>query len=545
MTPEEFDSLDGEALLAAVKKAGGQRSFSRTHGIPRTTVQNRLYKMRDDPFSHRPAPEACEIADDFSDGLNKYFIFTSAQDGTTLHEPYLRNLEAYVEWLNQFGHAELIIAGFTYNKSLFEDHSKNNIHWPAQIKKYMRGERLRMNNLVDFCGEMNTLPTAVSPLSGFETYTRDKWGIFPHAKIELRSVPTMKAHPAKQIMTTGAITLPNYVPKKAGLKASFHHVFGAVIVELDPEGRFFCRHLIGDDDDGSFYDLDRFIFDGEVTEHHRAKSLTPGDIHVEQIDPQVARVTFGMYPSNLRNIEGDRVWNFAPEPSLIDFLQPEYLFIHDVCDFRRRNHHNIGDPHDRFLLHVDKRESVEGELAEVAMFLSALQDPDREVVVVDSNHDQALLKWLKTADYRNDPANARFFLQCQLASYLAMENGIKRFSIFEWVMKNAFDYKCEDVRFLIEDDSFVVGGVENANHGHTGANGSRGSIKQFARMAAKTTIGHSHAAGITDGSMQTGTSSLMDMGYNRGASSWSWSHALQYQSGKRTLLTIQNGKAHL
>ncbi len=543
MTLDELEQLSPEELMAKVKKAGGQRPFARKHGIPRTTLQNHLYKARKDPFSHRPAPEPTEVADDFSVKAIHRYILTSAQDSTVLHEQFLTNLEAYCEFLTaDDASCELMIAGFTYGKSLFEDHSKKGVHWPSRIVPYMVNERVSIGGKVHFCGEMNTLPTAEAPLSGFEAYTHDKWGIFPHAKIQALPVATMKHAPAKMMMTTGACTLPNYVHKKAGLKASFHHCIGAVLVEIDAYGRFFCRHLIADEDDGSFFDLDRFVFNGEVTEGNRIRALTPGDVHVAQVDPEVSAITFGIAPTEAKHEEFGRIWEQAEAPSMLDVLQPEYLFIHDVCDFRSRNHHNIGDAHDRFRLHIAGAESVEEELAEVAFFLDSVKRPDTKVVVVESNHDLALNKWLNTADYRLDPVNGRFFLQCQLAVYSAIERGDDRFSIFEHVCTEAFEeFPCEDIRFLRQDESFVVDQVEMCNHGHNGANGSRGNIKQFAKIAPKVTVGHSHSAGINGGAYQTGTSTKMDMGYNKGASSWSHTHVIQYANGKRTLVTLNDG----
>jgi hypothetical protein len=89
------------------------------------------------------------------------------------------------------------------------------------------------------------------------------------------------------VMTTGACTVPNYIEKKAGLKAEFHHQIGATIVEVDGADRIFCRQ-IGATNDGSFQDLDAVVRNGEVTFGNRVEAITWGDIHREQIDPQVA-----------------------------------------------------------------------------------------------------------------------------------------------------------------------------------------------------------------------------------------------------------------
>ncbi|MEG7603125.1 hypothetical protein, partial [Listeria monocytogenes] len=81
-----------------------------------------------------------------------------------------------------------------------------------------------------------------------------KWGVFPHPRVALQSIATMFSHPAKQIMTTGTLSKPNYTPTKAGLKSEFHHIVGALLVEVDGCGNIFCRHLIADAL-GGFQDL--------------------------------------------------------------------------------------------------------------------------------------------------------------------------------------------------------------------------------------------------------------------------------------------------
>jgi hypothetical protein len=68
---------------------------------------------------------------------------------------------------------------------------------------------------------MNTLPTAVRPLSGLTSYTRGRWGVFPHAKVALETVPAMPGQEPPIIMTTGCCTVENYIPKKAGVKGGF------------------------------------------------------------------------------------------------------------------------------------------------------------------------------------------------------------------------------------------------------------------------------------------------------------------------------------
>lgn len=538
-----LDEWDLHELLAAVKACGGQRAFSRKYNVARTTLQDKLYKLRSDPFQHRPRPEA--VAMGHGSGRRR-FILTSAQDGTQVHESFLTNLEAYADWLEGDAPCEIVVAGYTYNKSLFEDHTKDKApRFHQRVQPYLRNERMRLCEGLDFCGEMNTLPTAPTPLAGFETYTRHRWGVFPHAKVQLVSVPTQKHLPTKINMTTGTCTLSNYVPKRAGIKASFHHAIAAVIVEIDADEEFFCRHLIADEDDGSFYDLDRFVKDGVVTTEHRIDVLTPGDIHVAQIDPQTAAATFGFWPTGNFDEKQGYVWEGGdPRGTILGDLRPRHVYAHDVTDFHNRNSHEIRDPVARYKRWVEGEESVKEELRQDAMFLTHLSTLiDGQLHAVNSNHHDQLERWIKTTDWREDPPNAAFYLDTAKALIEAMDRRDKAFDLYAHVMKNAFDeWKCENVEFLKLDGDSVVNDVQHANHGHHGANGTRGSIRSFVRGGSKTTSGHTHTAAILDGAYVSGTTSKLDLGYNVGMSSWSNSHVIQYDSGHRTILTLKAGR---
>ena len=543
-TPD-IANMEPDELLKLVKKAGGQRAFSRKYAIPRTTLQQHLYKLRENPYQHRPAPVAVDVGQ--GAGVRR-FIVSSAQDKTAVHEPFLANLEAYAAYLRKDGPVEIMIGGFTYSKKLFTENDPGRSWFEPRVRPYLINDRMRIDDRIDVCGEMNIRPTAEDPLSGLHTYTRSRWGIFPHAKVALRSVPTMKHDPAKIVMTTGTVTKPNYLPMKAGTKASFHHVYGAVLVEIAPDGRFYCRHLLGDDKDGSFYDLDLRVAGGAVTGPHRIKVLTPGDIHTFQVDPMALRAILGLYPTDRRDEAGLRIWE-EEDPgafdNMLDVLQPEHLMMHDVLDFKVRNHHDFNDPHNRFKLFVNGTESVDGELSEVAFLLTEVSRFRTwlNVHVVESNHDQALMKWLKHADYRFDPVNAVFFLKCQLAVYQAIQAGQSDFSIFENLMRNGYEgFGCEGVQFLREDNSLNIGGVEHACHGHRGLNGARGSAMSYAKIGPRVTKGHGHSAIIVDGVYEAGTTSLLDMGYNAGPSSWSHSSVVQYQNGRRAMITLNGGK---
>jgi hypothetical protein len=339
----------------------------------------------------------------------------------------------------------------------------------------------------------------------------------------------MKGDPAKIVMTTGTISKPNYVQKRAGLIAEFHHTYGAVLVEVCANGEFFCRHLMGEDDTGNFYDLTRYVTAEGVVEGNRVAAIGWGDIHYEKLDETAAIAALGYSPLMKSNVVSD---------SLLDILKPYHQFFHDTIDFRSRNHHSINDPHFRFEMWVNNTESVEHDLTNAALFLSKTKRDWCTSVIIESNHDTALSKWLKTGDYRQDPVNAILFLETQLGKYKAIRDGDAKYNIFWEAIKRYSPDNAQGLVFVPEDSSYQVCGIEMGMHGHLGANGARPSPRSFSRMGTKANTAHAHSASIFDGIWTQGVMGKLDMGYNKGLSSWSPTHTITHLNAKRQMLTM-------
>lgn len=460
----------------------------------------------------------------------KTIVFTSAQNNTHVHEGFFDSLMNYCN----HNDAQLVVGTFNYNKNAFQNTFKGSedVWFDKRIRDYIldkpaqivsQGDNDLSGGLV-WCGELNVLPTAVRPLSGLYNYTGVESGVVPHAKVNLESLATNKYSPPKMMYTTGAITQRNYVQMKAGQKASWHHVFAALVVEIDSDGDWFARQIIADSDTGCFYDLNMYYTPDGVEYCDQIEAINYGDIHVAKLDEIVAHASW-------RDMD-----------SILDVLKPKYQFLHDVYDQRARNHHEMSNPHTMFANYVNGVESVSDELKLTASEIEQMQRGFSKIVVVDSNHDKALERWLREADYRKDPVNAMTFLFLQMAKYEAIYNGDDNFHLFEYAIKTSTD-QLDNVRFLREDESFVIcGNIECGQHGHNGANGARGSVENFIKQGMKMNTGHGHACFIRDGVYVAGVSGKLDMGYNKGASSWSHSHILTYPNGKRTIITLRDGK---
>jgi len=511
------------------------RQISQLTGIAKSTLNDfvlkKTYTKWWDEYSEKPvaAGNLSALHEDIEVLGEGVYIAISAQNNTFVHNKFMDSLEVLARERN----AQILCGTFTYNTSGFQNLQKGTdseeVWYDPRIKKYVLDKPVMLCNDLMWCGELNILPTAVNPLSGLHSYTRAASAIVPHAKLQLESIPTHKSLPAKIMYTTGAVTKRNYIQKKAGQKAEFHHAFSALLIEVDDEGTHFVRQLNAETSTGCFYDLDEYYTPNGIYHSDYVEAVNWGDLHSEKKDVEVYDLAFG------RNSN-----------SMIDTLRPKFQFANDLADFTSRNHHSIGDPYFRFETHIHGNDSVRSDIFNV---IATLEDMDRDfckTVVVESNHDLALERWLKNADYKIDPENAIFFLECQLKKYKTIEAGDFGFSVFEWAVKNN-SKELDHVRFLKTDESFRIcdedgNGIECGQHGHNGANGSRGGVAVFQRLGSRHNVGHTHTATIKDGVYYAGVMAKLDMGYNVGGSSWSQSSIITYPNSKRTIITIKNGK---
>lgn len=460
------------------------------------------------------------------------WLVTAAQDDTPVSEPFWSNLQAYAEHLG----AEVKVGGFTYQKGLFEDHASRTAVFAPQVQPFLVHDNEMLGPLL-FAAKMNILPTAVRPLSGLETYSRGDWCIFPHAKRQLASVPSLAGQHPAMVMTSGTCTVPNYIEKKAGLKAEFHHAIGATIVEVDEDGRQFCRE-IGAGRDGSFQDLDLLVRNGQVYPGQRVEQITWGDIHREKLDPVVAKACWGF------DLDSETVTETLG--TMFHTLRPRHQAFHDLLDFQARNHHRRGDHHFMFAMIRGGSDKVEDGLRACARFLRATAADWCKSMNVASNHNDALGRWLREADPRADPINLRIWCHLNDRLYSAIEQGDEDFDLFRYALSLYDEHGLADVAFVPRNGSYVVcqefGGIETGMHGDQGPNGARGSATNLTKVATRMNIGHAHSAGITDGVYVAGLCGLMDQGYNQGPSGWSHTQIVTYPNAKRTLVTIIDGK---
>ena len=436
------------------------------------------------------------------------YVFSAAQNNTTVDKI---GLACIVNFCNVNG-AKLMMGRMTYNKSGFQQPGVNEETWYAEeIRPYLVEGQIDVGGY-HFLADANVIPTATWPTSGFDGNTPAGVGaIIPASKIELRVSAAGKNAKTKNIVATGCLTERNYILRKTGAKAAAAHCISAVYVNT-LTGEMRVLEIMPDSD--VLYDVTG-VYGADGT--HRELStgdvaaFQPGDIHAEKMEQE----------------------NLDAVCDLIAELRPENVLVHDLLDFSSRNHHNIKDP---FFLQEQYKagNTVKGDLTKMSSVLDCLSDVGYgNIHIVESNHDLAIDTWLKGTDWRVDPINAETYLD--LAS--AKVKGDKSFNTLAWAYKHIGGGGCATyLTFHKTDEDLSIAGVDMGNHGHNGANGSRGSPKQFAALGVPMNTGHTHSPSIYGRVYTAGVTASLEMGYNIGASSWAIAHIVTYPNGQRQIL---------
>lgn len=456
----------------------------------------------------------------------KRYIVTAAQNATPVHAEFW----AIIRQIAAFYSAEIMVVPLRYKNptSHWSGSQGNAEFWDAAVRPYLWNKRHALNANITLLADLKIQPTAVSPLTGADGLSHASSGIIGHTKVQLKSIATPQSRMAKVLMTTGACTVENYTDSRAGRIGEFHHSLSCVLVELDGK-RFYPRHVHYDAKSKSATDLGiRFHAYGPPTVAPRPLALSMGDTHVDFIDPTVERATFGA-------------------GGMVPTLQPLNLIWHDLNDDYSCNPHHQGNPFNTIAKARSGRDDVRGEVFRSIAYVRDKTPDDVHSVIVPSNHNDFLGRWINRHDWRGDPVNAEFYLETALAMVretTLTDKGTHYPDPFTFWLRRAIVER-PNIYALDIDESFILGGVELGMHGHQGPNGARGSIMNLRRIGVKSIIGHSHSPGIDEGCYQNGTSTRLRLEYNHGASSWLNAHTVLHADGKRQLIIMVDGRYRL
>lgn len=468
-------------------------------------------------LTRKKASEVAEDTDEFKAAQNKEFdkgkqtfIITWAQNATPIHKQLFVNIEAYAKHLNAGVH---VIAGRYKNPtSMFTDKQETQEWWASDVQPYLDANRHNLHQYLQILSDVKISPTASTPLSGLNGLTGLESCVVGHPRQHLKSLPVLEGYPHKLLLSTGSCTVPNYTDSKAGKKGEFHHMLGFVIVELD--GEDFHIRQVNADDNGNFYDIHKQVVGGLVVNNlDGIETAILGDIHVRHSDERVTNVVF----------------------DLLEKLEPTETIIHDIAEMESILHWDEKNPFKLLEKEENGTDDLEKEIEEIMEWIE--NHKQYNLVLVRSNHDDMLDRWLMSTDWRKSK-NKKMYLKL---SNILSEGGeeVRMKGILPHLIEDRFGAK---IRTLSLDDSYRVMGWELAMHGHLGANGSRGGHTQFKNLNTKNIVGHGHHPHREDGHIMVGTLSHLRVGFNRGASNWMNGIGVIYPDGKAQLIHIINGK---
>jgi len=443
----------------------------------------------------------------------KRFVITTAVAGCPVHKGFLESIQAYCNHKD----AMLLVLPSADPAS-----SKDWNLDPALGAESIVFSDLALNSNLFLCS-IQLSAKQINPTTGLDRIgQRNGSFIYASPKQRLKFMPVSNIKHPHAEMTTGAVTLPRYLDtekfmsERTAYIANHDHVMGAIIVEVEDKNKYHFRQIQADKN-GAFVDLGDF-YNGKTVSKMYAEALSMGDWHSGETDPTAVKA-----------------WK-----EVVDLVRPSKLFVHDGFNGLSINHHERDRQIRRAILAKEGLLNLESEIKQFAKDLDmlALWQHIEEVVVVKSNHDIFLDRWLDSGEYVDDPYN--YDIGVTLAKAMVDGHNPLKFAAELLGLRSK-----ESIRWLHMDEDYLIARIQCGAHGHKGPKGARGSLVGMEKAYGLSVTGHSHGPEILRGAWQNGTSSHLKLSYNQGPSDWVHSSTIIYPNGMRQLINSFDGNWRL
>jgi len=437
---------------------------------------------------------------------HKKFVVTTAISCCDINKQFLETIENYCKLNNAL---LLIIPVYDNTNNINQNFD------PLLNNKNIVSNELLLNSNVCI-SDIKISPKFVDPVTSLDRLgNRDHSFIYGSPKQRLTFVPNENDKYPLALMTTGAITNPSYLTTsskntKSSYMAKNDHIMGGVIIELIDD-KFFHFRQIQLDDSGGFYDLGKY-YNKKRVKKNKASAFVLGDYHSGETDKVV-----------------DSCWK-----EVIKEVGVKNLVLHDAYNGLSINHH---DQHKIITLAKkanNNKLNLKNEVKQLSDDLNKLSPLVDNIIIAKSNHDEVLARYLQECRFRHDPENFEYALE--LALEMVRHNDPLKYAVENQGLNNK-----KKIQWLKRDESFKICGIELGDHGDKGSNGSYGNLKQMERAYGNSVTGHTHVPEILRGAFRVGTSSIFDLDYKSGLSSWMHTSCLVYPNGNRQLINVING----
>lgn len=445
-------------------------------------------------------------------GRKTFFITTAVADSPA-HDGFLKSIDTFSR---AHGAAICIMPCESVTNS-FENQSGVFSHVFNDTDKYiMISDNVNLNDNL-YLASIQVSAKQIKPITGLARVgSRDGSYIVASPKQFLEYVSSGhvegKTH---AVMTTGACTEPRYysdvfVSKRLSYIADHDHVIGGIIVDVINDREFHFRHVEADNS-GAFVDLGKRYTPNGIEEYKEVSATL--EIHTGQTD----LVLLDRFISNMGN------------------LNVKNVYLHDVFDAFSINHHIENSTFAKAKRSEDDVDSLKDELIKCGKMIEKIaHSTPGTVYIVKSNHDEFLDRYMESGRYAYDPVNLKTVFEIGSGMF---EGG----DFLEYAISKYMTIP-DNVVFLSRKDSMKVGNREMAAHGDLGQNGGPAGLNGIEKVYGECLIGHAHSPAIQRGVFRMGTMTKLDMGYNRGPSTWVNGFGLAYENGKAQLVNFINGE---
>ena len=442
------------------------------------------------------------------------YVISAIQNDTDINKKFMATLDHFCKLKK----AEMILIPTKYLGKL------EKATWDERYTNRICDTERNIGKSVKILGDLELLSSLENPCAGFDAVSKGKTIFVGHPQYYLKSLPRNTSEQPRFLIATGAVTVPNVNSNsKAGKKALQNHTLVAQYLSIVDEGtpkeelhiRALCFDGVG------FFDVDGYYADKTFKPGVTLEALVPGDDHVIEIDPSV-----------MGNV-------YTNKNSMVNILKPKIIVHHDTLDCTAITHHAKGLVVKQNAMEKNGTNDLEKELTVTCEFVLNTTPAKTKALIVASNHNEHLDRWLQDPDSNLDRKNAKLY---HWFMYNRMLDENKGKTAFQMYMNHFYPKSLQNVEFLNRDVPRLIKGIEVHNHGDLSANGGKNGKTFFPKYDHKVIHGHIHSPSVDKTSYCVGTSSKYKLSYTSGNTSWNHTVCLIYANGERQLVHILNNK---
>lgn len=440
-------------------------------------------------------------------GYNK-FIITTAVTGCKVNLPFLNSLRR----LAKDKKAKLLIL-LCSDPARPKDSCSNDVIDKELLEETIILEDSQINSNL-FVSSIKLSAKQQEPLRGLGNISK-KYGSFifasPKIGLEYHSVGNDKTILPHFTSSTGAITLPDYdsnmyMAQRRAYIAEHSHNFGAAYVEVQNSKIFHFTQIECKNKDGSLFLRDQ-MYTPTTKKKAKAKAFIMGDLHSG----------FTCSKSRQNWIE------------VIEATKPEMIAIHDGFNGYSVNQHIKDDYIAQAIRAMHNLDDLQAELIHFAKEIEFWASKCDQLIMVPSNHNDWLSRYLRKGLYIKDPKN--HLIGAKLAVAMLEKKDPLRYAVEEIA-----GIKADNIYWPNRNEDIIIGGVQINCHGDITVGGGKGSLAGMRSSYIASFSGHTHTAAISGDAWQVGTSGVLQEEYNNGASKWTNTSGLLYVDGSRALV---------